>query len=122
MSDGLNIADRLGLLQRKLGYSQKEFAQKAGLPIQPLNCLLRHERNVLRLPEIENISQLALDHGVSLDWLFLGRGSLKISRAARVDNFSHRGAAEMRGDSTDAGTQEITDDDMDVHGDDGAAA
>lgn len=64
---------RLTALRKQLGYSQKEFAQKIGVPSNTYNQWERGKRQ----PDIQTIIDLAKLFNVSVDYL-IGREDLKL--------------------------------------------
>ena len=64
---------RLAALRKQLGYSQKEFAQKIGIPSNTYNQWEKGKRQ----PDIQTIIDLAKSFNVSVDYL-IGREDLKL--------------------------------------------
>lgn len=66
----VNIGGRIKALRKLLGLSQKEFAQKMGLPQQNIN---RWEKGIV-YPNVDNLFKMCKIFGVSMDWLIAGEG------------------------------------------------
>lgn len=68
----MDIGKRIKELRKRLGLSQREFAEKIG---RALNSVQRYE-NGSRTPDESTIRLISQTFGVSLDWLKTGEGEM----------------------------------------------
>jgi len=125
LSDGLNIPDRIYLLQRKLNMTHADMACATGIPANSFCKLYTGRIHSLKISQLLSLCTFAVGHGVSLDWLIFGHGRLTIRGGA--NQIAPRDIAEtchVNSSKPEACQQENRTDatDMDVHpGDDDAA-
>ncbi len=77
---------RLKELQKALGISIKEFAQKSGISYTTMQSYLLNTRR----PSAEKIKQIAKAFNVNSDWLLTGQGSMFIDRKGMPKEFLER--------------------------------
>ena len=74
MNNELNIGERLSVFRKSRGMTQGEFAQKANINPESVSSVERGSRT----PSFDMIISISSAHGVSIDWLLFGRGSMDL--------------------------------------------
>jgi transcriptional regulator with XRE-family HTH domain len=67
-----DLKDRLKILRRKLGISQKEMARELGVPF---TLISKYECGKIK-PGADMLSKIALRYNVNLNWLLTGQGNI----------------------------------------------
>ncbi len=75
------VGERLKLLRKRKGLSQKELASAVGTSQGHISCIEKNEKT----PGGELLISLKKFFGVNLDWLLAGEGEMDLTTATAID-------------------------------------
>lgn len=82
-----SLSDRLESMRKS--HTQKEFANKIGVPLNTYTAWLRNER----LPSYDAIKKICTALGVSADWLLTGREGVSRMRETVTTSYGNKPTA-----------------------------